>query len=223
RTLLAAIGKKQIPPETLGINQARKLLASRDPELVKAVQSHWGTIREERNPRRDAVIDEMRAFLRKTPGDPDKGHEVFKKVCGQCHKIYGEGEEVGPDITANGRSSYDQLLSNVFDPNLVIGATYEARTIVTAQGRVVTGLVVEESDQRVVLKAQGGKQEIIPRDDIDEMKTSDVSLMPEDLEKTLKLDEIADLFAFITLDKPPADPTARQLPGVRDIVPRDVT
>ncbi len=223
KSLLAAIGKKQIPVETLGINQARKLLASRDPELVKAVQSHWGTIREERNPQRDAVIAEMRALIRKNPGDPRQGQEVFKKVCGQCHKIYGDGQEVGPDITVNGRSSFDQLLSNVFDPNLVIGATYEARTIVTTQGRVVTGLVVEESEQRVVLKAQGGKPEVIPRDDIDEMKTSDVSLMPEDLEKTLKPGEIADLFAFITLDRPPGDPAARQLPGVRDVVPGEVT
>src|SRR4029077_371688 len=145
------------------------------------------------------------------------------KVCGQCHKIYGEGQDVGPDITVNGRSSFEQLLSNVFDPSLVIGADYQARTIATAEGRVVTGLVAEESDQRVVLKVQGGKQEVVPRSEIEEMTTSELSLMPEDLEKMLKPQEIADLFAFITLDKPPGDPTARQLPGVRDIVPRDVT
>jgi putative heme-binding domain-containing protein len=216
RALLTAIGKKQIPAEALGINQVRKLLASRDPDLVKAVESQWGKVREERNPGRDKVIAEMRALIRKTPGDPHKGREVFTKVCGQCHKIYGEGQEVGPDITVNGRSSFEQLLSNVFDPNLVIGASYQARTIVTSEGRVVTGLVAEEGAERVVLKVQGGKQEIIPRGDIDEMKTSELSLMPEDVEKTLKPQEIADLFAFITLDKPPGDPAARRLPGVRE-------
>jgi putative heme-binding domain-containing protein len=157
----------------------------------------------------------MRSLIRKNPGDPHKGREVFKKVCGQCHKIYGEGEEVGPDITVNGRSSFEQLLSNVFDPSLVIGASYQARTIVTNEGRVVTGLVAEESDQRVVLKVQGGKREAISRSDIEEMKTSDLSLMPEDVEKTLNAQEIADLFAFIMLDKPPDDPSARQLPGAR--------
>jgi len=223
RALLAAIGEKQIPPEALGINQVRKLLASRDPELVKAVEAKWGRLREERNPQRDAVIAQMRTLIRSTPGDAHRGQEVFKKVCGQCHKIYGEGQEVGPDITVNGRSSFDQLLSNVFDPSLVIGAAYQARTIATTGGRVVTGLVAEESDQRIVLKVQGGKQEIVPRGEIDEMKTSELSLMPEDVEKTLKPQEIADLFAFITLDKPPSDPAARQLAGVRDIAPRDVT
>jgi putative membrane-bound dehydrogenase-like protein len=220
KALLAAIGEKQVPAEALGVNQVRKLLASRDPELIKAVQSQWGTIREERNPKRDAVITEMRSLIRRNPGDPHRGQEVFKKVCGQCHKIYGEGEEVGPDITVNGRGSFEQLLSNVFDPSLVIGAAYQARTIVTTQGRVVTGLVAEESDQRVVLKVQGGKQEVVARGEIDEMKTSELSLMPEDLEKALKPDEIADLFAFITLDKPPGDPAAKQLPGVRDKAPK---
>jgi putative membrane-bound dehydrogenase-like protein len=223
KQLLTAIGAKKIPPEVLGINEVRKLLASRDAELVKAVESKWGKLREERNPRRDAVIAEMRTLIRKTPGNPQSGQEVFKKVCGQCHKIYGEGQEVGPDITVNGRSSFEQLLSNVFDPSLVIGASYQARTVVTNEGRVVVGLVAEESDQRIVLKLQGGKLEVIPLSDIEEMKTSELSLMPEDVEKTLKPQEIADLFAFIALDKPPTDPNARQLPGVREIVPRNVT
>ncbi len=223
KELLAAIGAKTIPAEALGINQVRKLLASRDPDVVKAVETKWGKLREERNPRRDAVIAEMRTLIRKTPGDAHRGQEVFKKICGQCHKIYGEGLEVGPDITVNGRSSFDQLLSNVFDPSLVIGAAYQARTVVTTGGRVVAGLVAEESDQRIVLKVQGGKQEVIPRGEIEEMKTSELSLMPEDVEKTLKPQEIADLFAFITLDKSPADPTTRQLPGVREIMPRNVT
>jgi putative heme-binding domain-containing protein len=215
KALLAAIGQKRVPAEALGVNQVRKLLAGHDREIVKAVQSQWGTIREERDPKRDAVIGEMRTLIRKNPGDPHKGREVFKKVCGQCHKIYGEGEEVGPDITVNGRSSFEQLLSNVFDPSLVIGASYQARTILTTEGRVVTGLVAEESDQRVVLKVQGGKREVIPRSDIEEMKTSELSLMPEDLEKTLKAREIADLFAYIMLDKPPDDPSARLLPGAK--------
>jgi putative heme-binding domain-containing protein len=134
-------------------------------------------------------------------------------VCGQCHKIYGEGQEVGPDITVNGRGSFDQLMSNVFDPSLVIGAAYQAQTVITADGRVITGLIAEDSPQRVVLKVQGGKLETIARDDIEESETSRLSLMPENLEQQLKPEELADLFAFITLDKPPDDPTARRLPG----------
>ena len=141
------------------------------------------------------------------------GQAVFAKLCGQCHAIYGKGPDVGPDITRNGRGSYEQLLSNVFDPNLVIGASYQARTVITTEGRVLTGLLAEDNPQRVVLKLQGGKREVIPRDEIDEMMISPLSLMPENLEKQLKPQEIADLFAYLTLDRPPQDPEAKRIPG----------
>jgi putative heme-binding domain-containing protein len=220
---LAAIARKEISADVMNVNQVRKVLASGDPELAAEVKKHWGAIRETRNPERELVVTAMRALIRRTPGNAERGHEVFKKTCGQCHKIYGEGQEVGPDITLNGRNSYDQLLSNVFDPSLVIGAAYQARTIVTTKGRIISGLLAEDGDQRVVLKIQGGKQEVVPRSEIDEMKDSELSLMPEDVEKTLKSQEIADLFAFLTLDKPPNDPTARRLSGIESVFVRSTS
>lgn len=83
----------------------------------------------------------------------------------------------------------------------------------TTKGRALTGLVVEDNARRVVLKVQGGKLETIPRGEIEEISVSPVSLMPEGIEKQLKPKEIADLFAFLTLDKPPSDPTAKYIPG----------
>ena len=79
-------------------------------------------LRTERDPRREEVIAQMRDFLRRTEGNPATGQEVFNRVCGQCHKLFGTGQDVGPDITLNGRNSFEQLLSNVFDPSLVVGA-----------------------------------------------------------------------------------------------------
>ncbi|MGI8980364.1 MAG: PVC-type heme-binding CxxCH protein [Pirellulaceae bacterium] len=213
--LVAAIGEKKIPAEALNVNQVRQLLSLNDKELTSAVSKHWGTVRTTRDPQREEIVAQMKALIRKTPGDAKRGIAVYTKVCGQCHKMYGEGQEVGPDITANGRASFDQLLSNVFDPSLVIGASYQARLVKTTGGRVLTGLLAEDSPQRVVLKVQGGKQEIIPRGDVEEMKISDLSLMPQDVEKTLKPEEIADLFAYITLDKPPTDPSAKLIPGTK--------
>ena len=213
--LVAAIGDKKIPAEALNVNQVRQLLSLNDKELTSAVSKHWGTIRTTRDPQREEIVAQMKQLIRKTTGDSTRGKAVFTKVCGQCHKMYGEGQEVGPDITLNGRSSFDQLLSNVFDPSLVIGASYQARLVKTTDGRVLTGLLVEDSPQRVVLKVQGGKQEIIPRGDVEMMKISELSLMPQDVEKTLKPEEIADLFAYITLDKPPSDPSAKLIPGTK--------
>jgi putative membrane-bound dehydrogenase-like protein len=213
KQLLHAIADKKVPASALNVNHVRKLLGSKDPDIVKQVKAQWGTLREERNPEREKVVAEMRQLLGKTSGDPVAGIKVFKNVCAQCHKIHGEGQDVGPDLTANGRSSFDQLLSNVFDPSLVIGAGYQATTVQTTKGRVLTGLVVEDSPGRVVLKEQGGKLQVVPRAEIDEISVSKVSLMPEGLEKQMKSQEIADLFAFLCLDKPPSDPTAKKIPG----------
>jgi putative heme-binding domain-containing protein len=221
--LIDAVGAEQLPASVLNANQVRQLLVRADARLAEKVKAQWGSVRDQRNPQREDVITHMRGFLRNAPGDAVAGQAVFKRVCGQCHKLHGQGEDVGPDITLNGRNSFEQLLSNVFDPSLVIGAAYQAQTVVTTDGRVLTGLVAENSPQRVVLKMQGGKQETVARADVELMKTSDLSLMPEDLEKQLQPQELADLFALLTLDKPPTDPSARKLPGSQPIEPRETT
>jgi putative heme-binding domain-containing protein len=200
RQLVVQIDAKQIPASAVNVNQLRKLLSFDDAKLKDAVAKHWGTIRADRDPKREELISQMRKLLDERRGDPGKGKAVFTRVCGQCHKLHGEGQDVGPDITSNGRGSFDQLLSNVFDPSLVIGASYQARTVLTTDGRVLTGLLVEDSDQRIVLKGQGGKLETIPREEVDAVKVSELSLMPEGLEKQLKPQEIADLFAYLRKD-----------------------
>jgi len=218
--LLSLVRDAKIPASLINANQANKMLSLKSKLLADLVTKHWGVVRTERDPARIELISRMRNELRTSEGDPIAGRVVFKKVCGQCHKMYGEGAEVGPDITRNGRASFEQLLSNVFDPSLVIGVSYQGLTVVTKEGRVVSGLPVEDSPQRVVLKVQGDKQEIIARTDIDEVVPSKLSLMPEGLEKQIQPQEMRDLFAYITLDKPPEDAEARLLIGSR-IVPGD--
>jgi putative heme-binding domain-containing protein len=212
KLLVAEVAAGRLQPGILNVNQVRKLHSLEDAELSAAVTKHWGTIRTSRDPARESLVAEMRKLIRATPGDPHRGIAVFTKLCGQCHKIHGQGQEVGPDITSNGRASFEQLLSNVFDPSLVIGASYQARTVRTIDGRVITGLLTEDNEQRVVLKVQGGKLETIAREDVEAMKVSELSLMPEGIEKQLQPQEIADLFAFITLDKHPDDKTSRRIP-----------
>ncbi len=210
--LLDAIARREIPAMALNANQVARLLVTGDEALKQRVLAIWGSVRTERNPQREQVIARVRESLRAAPGDARRGHAVFRKVCGQCHKIHGEGQEVGPDITANGRANLEQLLSNVLDPSLVIGASYQARVVLTADGRALTGLMVEDSPQRVVLKTQGGKQEVVARADVEEVRVSPLSLMPEGLETQLSPAELLDLFAFLRLDLPPDDPRARLIP-----------
>src|SRR5262249_17261839 len=145
KQLMDAIAAKKIPAGAVNVNQVRKLLASKDAEFVKVVRATWGTIREDRNPEREKVVADMRKFLSQTNGDPKRGELVVKNFCAQCNKIPGEGKDVGPDITANGRGTFEQLLSNVFDPSLVIGIGYQATTVTTTRGRTLTGLLTEET------------------------------------------------------------------------------
>jgi putative membrane-bound dehydrogenase-like protein len=213
KALMKHIADNKLLPSVIGVNQARRLLLSKDKELVNLTTKHWGTLREERNPEREKVVAQMRDLLSRTKGDPKRGLAVYKNLCGQCHKLHGEGAEVGPDVTLNGRANFDQLLSNVFDPSLIIGPGYNGVTVFDTRGRVVSGLLVEEGPNRIVLKVQGGKQEIIPRKAIEKVEYSKLSLMPEGVEKQLKPQEIADLFALLCLDKHPDDATARRIPG----------
>jgi putative membrane-bound dehydrogenase-like protein len=213
KELLSEIEKKRIPPSAVNVNQIRKLLATKDTAVAKRVEAIWGTIREGRNPQREKIVAQMRDVITKTPGDPNKGMLIYKKLCAQCHKLHGEGADVGPDITSNGRSDFEQLLSNVFDPSLVIGLGYRQTNVITKAGQAINGLLVEDSPQRVVLKTQGGKIETIARGNVDEVTTSPISYMPEDVERQLSPQEIADLFALLVLDRPPNDPAARKIYG----------
>jgi putative membrane-bound dehydrogenase-like protein len=213
KALLDAIASKQLPKSVLNVTQLRKLQQSRDPTTLDTVRALWGTIRDRRDPSRESVADRIRDLVRKTPGDPVAGHAVFKRVCALCHKIYGEGQEVGPDLTSNGRNDFDQLISNVFDPSLVIGPGYQATTLATVEGRILSGLLVEDGNERVLLKLQGAQVETIQRSQIEQIKTSELSLMPDSFDTQLAPQEIADLCAFLCLDKPPSDPTAKALPG----------
>jgi len=210
--LLEAVRRGDVPKDALHAQHLLRIHAAGNAQLQQQLRELYGTIRAERNPQREAVIRQVREHLAARAGDPLRGVEVFRRLCAPCHRIYGEGNDVGPDLTRNGRASLAQLLSNVLDPNLVIGEAYQTRIVVTVDGRVITGLLVEETPQRVVLKVQGGTLESIARQDVDDMQVSPISLMPEGLEKQLSLEELADLFAFLRLDKPPTDPTARPIP-----------
>src|SRR5262249_13666896 len=158
---------------------------SNDREAIWAVEKVWGTIRAERNPERDKVVAEMGAYFRRHPGDPQAGRAVFRKLCAQCHTIYGEGATLGPDLTSNGRGSFEQLLTSVFDPSLVIGESYRTTTVVTEDGRNLTGLVTEDSDRRIELALPGGGREAIPRHLVKSARASALSMMPEGIEALL--------------------------------------
>ncbi len=140
----------------------------------------------------------------KTPPDLKKGREIAQKTCFTCHKLHGEGADIGPDLTGVGRSTLDALLANVIDPNQIIGRGYELVEAELKDGRTVSGRLAEENETRIRLLSAGPKEDILARSDIANLRVSPISLMPEGLEQMPEGD-FRNLVAFIL--NPPQDGT----------------
>jgi len=205
QALLTQIVEGKLRKELISPNRVRLLAENTNASIQMTVAKIWGKVNTETNQEREEVIKRMTNMLRRDArGDAERGLAIYDRICGQCHLMNGRGHEVGPNITANGRGSYEQLLVSVFNPSLVIGDAYKSVTLRTVDGTVVTGLLVEKTDKRTVIKVQGGKEETIPAEDIEEFKQDKKSLMPEGVENQLTSQELADLFALLTLEGPPS-------------------
>ena len=201
--LVQALEQKQIPKTSVNSNHVRQVLALNDEALSKRLVAAWGTVRTDRDPERVEVIKKMGSTLGKLKGNAVTGWKVFEAKCQQCHAIYGKGNDVGPELTGAGRETVEAILANILDPNLVIGEGYYQYVAKTKSGRVVTGLLAEQSDAKIILKREGGVLETITRDDLEKLTPQKISLMPEGMEKNMTEQEFADLVEFLLTKAPP--------------------
>ena len=213
--LADAVALGIVHKDLVNTNQLRKWQATENLELTRKIEAVWGKIRESDDVERQALVASTVALLRSgVRGSVGRGDKIFERVCSQCHQLHGKGYEVGPNITGNGRGNLDQLVSNVLDPSLVIGEAFQAKTVLTTDGEVVAGLVAAENDRYLKIKVQGGKViEFDKRTDIEQVKTSSKSLMPEGLETQLTEQELVDLFAYLCLLKPLGAEDNELIPG----------
>jgi len=201
--LVAALEQKKLPTSAVNSNHVRQIQAMNNEPLSKRLVAAWGTVRAERDPERVEVMKQMKDVLKKHKGDAVAGWKVFETKCQQCHSIYGKGNDVGPELTGAGRETVDAILVNVIDPNLIIGEGYYTQVAKLKSGKIVTGLLAEQSDEKIVLKREGGVLESIPRSDIEKLVQQKISLMPEGLEKSMTEKEFCDLVAFMLTTAPP--------------------
>jgi putative membrane-bound dehydrogenase-like protein len=134
-------------------------------------------------------------------GGPGRGRNVFfggKVSCATCHRIGSEGGTIGPDLTRIGavRTARDLLESIVF-PSSTIAQGYDSYVVVTTDGRTLTGLLARQTGETLVLRDSSGALLRLRKDQVEEMKRSATSLMPERLEQALTGDELRDLLAFL--------------------------
>jgi putative membrane-bound dehydrogenase-like protein len=198
---LGAVEDKTIPAVEVPLPVLRELSKSRDARVRERTIKSIGRYRE---PNADKVklIAEKKRVVLEGPVDVEAGRAIARRTCFLCHKLHGEGAEVGPDLTGSGRSTLDALLANVIDPNQVIGKGYENVEVETKDGRNLNGRLVEDTDTHIKLLSAGPKEDVVTKSDISSMRVSGTSVMPEGLEQMPDAD-FRNLMWFI-LD-PPAD------------------
>jgi putative heme-binding domain-containing protein len=129
--------------------------------------------------------------------DTGRGREVFQKNCSTCHRIAGIGVDVAPDIADSRVKKPEQLLVDILQPNRAIDANFVSYTVATTDGRTLAGIITSDTASSVTLKQPEAKIVTLLRQDIEELRSSGVSLMPEGLEKNINKQQMADLIAFI--------------------------
>ena len=126
-----------------------------------------------------------------------EGRVVFQRTCGACHKMYGEGGTIGPDITGANRTNVDYVLSNVLDPSGEIQDDYKMVIVTTRDGRTYAGNVNAENDRQLTLRVVGQDAVVINKSDIQSREETPNSMMPPGLFNTLTDDEVKDLMAYL--------------------------
>lgn len=129
--------------------------------------------------------------------DPHRGKEVYAKACAVCHKMYGQGGDIGPDITGSNRADLNYILDNMLNPSGEIPEGYQLNVVTTRDGRNFAGTVGSETDNQLVLRQAVGGPVTIDKPDIQSRERLKVSMMPEGLLATLKDDEVVALVRYL--------------------------
>ena len=202
--LVAAVQSKSLDAEDVSVDQVRQMLAHDDDSLNTAIESVWGKIRSATPGEKMAYVPVLGRVLNAGKGDLIAGRALFTKHCANCHTLFGEGNKVGPDLTTADRKNRNVLLLNILDPSGYVRPEFVSQTAVLSDGRVLTGLVTEASAQELTIVDAKNQKTTVPRDEIEQIQPSALSLMPERLLETLQPQEVRDLFSYLQSDGPVA-------------------
>jgi putative heme-binding domain-containing protein len=199
RALLDQIAAGKIPREDLTAFHARQVQSLGDAALSRRLSEVWGELHTTAADRRQR-IEQLKQQLDPATlaqADRSRGRAVFNRVCASCHRLHGQGGEIGPDLTGSGRANLDYLLENLVDPAASVSADFRMVVVAMSDGRVLNGLVKAQSPRTITLQTQ---TEAIPldRSEIEGIQPSSSSLMPDGLLENLRSEEIRDLIAYLS-------------------------
>lgn len=205
--LFNAVENKSIPRDAITPFQARQVSSLNNKALNERLRKLWGEIRETPAEKKKE-IQSWKALLTSEAieaADAKQGKVVFSQSCGACHKLYGEGGAIGPDLTGSDRHSIDYLLENTINPNDVVPADYLLTVFTMKDGRVVSGVIPEENEKTVTVQSAAERISLTV-DEISKRETLPISLMPEGLLKALGEEAVKDLVAYLMTRGPVTNP-----------------
>ncbi len=129
--------------------------------------------------------------------DAAKGKLIFENTCGPCHKMYGDGGNIGPNLTGSNRSNVDYLLGNILDPSGEIQDDYKMVVVTTRDGRTFVGNVAKETDRQLTLRVVGQDAVVLNKSDVQSREVTPVSMMPTGLLEPLSDREVLDLVGYL--------------------------
>lgn len=197
RPLAAAVRAGTVPKQDLTAFTVRQLRDLEDSDLNKFVDEVYGVARDS-SADTAAEIARYKALLtdqRLAQADPARGRALFVQTCAQCHKLYGVGGGVGPDLTGSQRANLDYVLTNILDPSALISHEYQVTLIRTKDKRVVSGIATENEHAYRVVTEVGAV--LVPREEVDKVRKSELSMMPQGLFNGRSEADVADLVAYL--------------------------
>ncbi|MEO1088575.1 MAG: c-type cytochrome, partial [Acidobacteriota bacterium] len=144
-----------------------------------------------------ALMEERKAAFASATPDPAHGREVFRKNCGACHQIAGEGAKIGPQLDGVGIRGLDRLMEDTLDPDRNVDQAFRKSIFLMDDGSVVSGLVLREEGEVIVVADVDGRERQLPADEVDERQDSTLSPMPSDVARKLPAGDFVDLMAYL--------------------------
>ncbi|MDB5339135.1 MAG: Cytochrome c [Planctomycetaceae bacterium] len=195
--LLKLVDEKRVAAADLPLDQLRLVALHGNEQLNALVRKHWGNLQPGTSEEKLATVRRFKNDLRAAGGNATQGKVLYTKHCATCHKLFDEGGLVGPNLTPANRGDRDFLLVSIVDPNAVIRSQFLNYVVTTQSGSVMQGVIAEQDGASVTLVDAKGQRHQVARAEIEEMKESAASLMPEKLLEQLSPQELRDLFAYL--------------------------
>jgi len=191
--MLDAVAEERFSPAHLESTRIQSLLTHPDAELRARAE----TLLADYQPGRRQDVVEAYMDVLELPGDPERGRAIFAENCSQCHQLEGVGFAVGPDLANVGNSGAEFILVNILDPNREVSPEYVNYIIETRDWESYSGIIDAETATSITLKRAMGATDTLLRVNIEEIRSGELSIMPEGWEETLGRQGLADILTYL--------------------------